>query len=180
MVLPHRCRAPTAPPTSYTPGMDIRRVRPDEWALLRDLRLRALQADPDAFGESLAVATERSDADWQARADSADHASFVADTSGGFVGMVVGGPAPDRPGIAAIYGMWVAQEARGQGIGAALMDAVEDWARSAGYAFIGLGVTTTNEPAIRLYEHKGYTDTGERYPLRDGTDLTIQIMGKPL
>jgi ribosomal protein S18 acetylase RimI-like enzyme len=160
--------------------MEIRRVRPDEWQALRDLRLRALRADPEAFGESLAVATERSDADWQTRADSADHASFVADAGHGLIGMVVGGPAPDRPGIAAVYGMWVAPEARGQGIGAALLDAVEDWAHSAGYTFIGLGVTTSNEPAIRLYEQKGYTDIGERYPLRDGTDLTIQIMGKPL
>ena len=155
-------------------------MRPDEWEALRDLRLSALAIDPDAFGGTLAEATARGDAEWQARAVSTEYVSFVADTPGGFVGMAVGGPAPDRPGIAAVQGMWVAPEARDQGIGGALMDAVEDWARSAGYTFIGLGVTTTNEPAIRLYEHKGYTDIGERFPLREGTDLVIQIMGKPL
>ena len=160
--------------------MGIRRLRPDEWQELRALRLRALEADPDAFGGSLTEATERSDVDWQARAGSADHATFVADAHDGLVGMATGGPAPDRPAIAAIYGMWVASEARGHGIGAALIDAVEAWARSAGYTSIGLGVTTTNAPAIRLYERSGFADTGERYPLREGTDLVIQIMGKPL
>ncbi len=45
--------------------------------------------------------------------------------------------------------MWVAPEARGSGVGAALMDAVESWAREAGYENIGLGVTTVNAPAVR-------------------------------
>jgi ribosomal protein S18 acetylase RimI-like enzyme len=76
--------------------------------------------------------------------------------------------------------MWVAPEARRQGVGAALIGAVEGWARAAGYTSIGLGVTVTNPSAIRLYEACGYVETGERHPLRDGTDLTIQIMGKTL
>ena len=54
------------------------------------------------------------------------------------------------------------------------------WARSVGYAFIGLGVTTGNAPAARLYEKQGFADIGDRYPLREGTELTIRIMGKPL
>ena len=94
--------------------------------------------------------------------------------------MANGGPAPDHPEAAGVYGMWVAPEARGQGVGGALLDAVEGWAREMGYGLVGLGVTTTNEPAIHLYANHGYADLGERYPLRDGTDLTIQIMGKPL
>src|SRR4051794_13206646 len=105
----------------------------------------------------------------------------VAATDDGlFVGMANGGPAPDHPEFAAVYGMWVAPEARGQGIGGALLDAVEGWARETGYDRIGLGVTTTNEPAIRLYAGHGYADLGQQLPLRDGTDLVIQLMGKPL
>ena len=60
------------------------------------------------------------------------------------------------------------------------MDAVESWAREAGYENIGLGVTTINEPAVRLYSSKGYADTGERHSLREDTDLEIQIMAKRL
>jgi ribosomal protein S18 acetylase RimI-like enzyme len=169
-----------ASPRSYTQSVEIRRARPDEWQAVRDLRLRALTSDPDAFGGTLEEARARTDAEWQARADHGDTAIFVAESTAGLVGMATGAPAPDRPTIAALFGMWVAPEARGQGIGTRLIDAVEDWARAAGYASIGLGVTTMNEPAIRLYTSKGYVGIGEHHPLRDGTDLTIQIMAKPL
>ena len=160
--------------------MEVRRVRPDEWQALRDLRLRALAADPDAFGNTYADASQRTDDDWRAYADRPDGAAFVATTPDGFVGMASGGPAPGHPDAAGLYGMWVAPEARGQGVGSALVDAVEAWAREAGYENIGLGVTTTNLSAIRLYTAKGYADTGDRMPLRDGTDLLIQIMARRL
>ena len=161
--------------------IEIRRVRPDEWAALRELRLRALKSDPDAFGDTYERAVADDDAAWQARADRPDGATFVAVApDDGFVGMASGGPAPNRPDAAAVYGMWVAPETRGHGLGLKLLDAVEAWARANGYELIGLGVTTTNEPAIRLYLSNGYVDLGDQYPLREGSDLMILIMGKPL
>jgi ribosomal protein S18 acetylase RimI-like enzyme len=161
--------------------MEIRRVRPEEWEAHRDIRLRALQSDPDAFGVTLEEALAEDDAAWQRRTERPDGMAFVAATDDGlFVGMANGGPAPDHPEFAAVYGMWVAPEARGQGIGGALLDAVEGWAREAGYDRIGLGVTTTNEPAIALYASHGYTKLGQQMPLRDGTDLLIELMGKRL
>lgn len=161
--------------------MEIRRVRPDEWEAHRDIRLRALESDPDAFGETLAHALTEDDAAWRLRVDRTDRAAFIAVADDGrFVGMANGGPAPDHPEFAAVFGMWVAPEARGLGVGRSLLEAVEDWARETGYDHIGLGVTTTNEAAIRLYQRAGYVDLGDRFPLRDDTDLAIEIMGKPL
>ena len=72
--------------------------------------------------------------------------------------------------------MWVDPAWRGQGIGQGIIGEIAAWARGAGYEAIGLGVTVGNGPAIALYERLGFRDTGLRYPLRDGTDLTIQIM----
>jgi len=161
--------------------VQIRRVRPDEWAALRDIRLRALETDPDAFGVTYATALAEDEATWRSRADRPNGVAFVAVAANGrFVGMANGGPAHGHPDSAGVYGMWVAPEARGQGVGRSLLDAVEGWARETGHGLIGLGVTTTNEAAIRLYSAAGYTDTGERHPLRDDTDLEIAIMGKPL
>jgi ribosomal protein S18 acetylase RimI-like enzyme len=161
--------------------MEIRRVRPDEWEAFRALRLRALAGDPDAFGGTFEGALVRTDAEWCARIDAPERPPFVAVADDGrFVGMAGGRPVAERPGTAGLYGMWVAPEARRHGIGSALIDAVEGWARSAGYTSLGLGVTMTNPSAIRLYERKGYVDIGERHPLRETTDLTIQIMGKTL
>jgi ribosomal protein S18 acetylase RimI-like enzyme len=157
--------------------VEIRRLRPDEWPALRALRLRALASDPDAFGETLADAEAHPDEEWRRRADDPSAPTFVAEAPSGLVGMVMGGPAPDERPAAALYSMWVAPEARAQGVGGALIDAVVDWARSAGYPAIGLGVTTTNAAAIALYARKGFADIGERYPLREGGDLEIQVMG---
>ncbi len=161
--------------------IEVRRVRPDEWEALRDLRLRALATDPDAFGDTHERAVTDDESIWRARADRPDGTTFVAVAVGGrMVGMAGGGPAPHRADVAAVYGMWVAPEARGQGLGGQLLSAIEDWARNARYELIGLGVTTTNEPAIRLYTHRGYADIGDRHELREGADLSIQIMTKRL
>ena len=160
--------------------MGVRHVRPHEWQAYRELRLRALATDPDAFGDSVAHASARTDADWQRYADPPEGAAFVATNGDGFVGMARGGTVDGRPGVAGLYGMWVAPEARRSGVAAALIDVVETWAREAGYEAIGLGVATVNEPAIRLYTARGYADTGERHPLREGTDLVIQIMARRL
>jgi ribosomal protein S18 acetylase RimI-like enzyme len=163
--------------------MEIRRIRPEEWQALKALRLRALASDPDAFGGRLEDAIEHDDDLWRKRAAAdpaapAEAATFVAAAADGtLVGMAVGAPAPDHPDAAGLFGMWVAPDARGEGIGGALVDAVVAWAESVGYDLIGLGVTTTNTAAIALYERKGFADLGMRMPLREGSDLEIQLMG---
>ena len=161
--------------------MEIRRVGLDQWEAVRALRLRALTEDPDAFGMTLDDATGQSEASWRDWVGSPERGFFAAVTDDGrFVAMVVGAPVDDRPGAAGLFGMWVAPEARRAGVGMALIGCVEDWARTAGYQRIGLGVTTTNASAIRLYVRSGFVDIGERHPLREGSDLTIQIMAKTL
>jgi len=162
--------------------MLIRRLRPDEWAALRDLRLRALATDPDAFGGTLAEAEAHPDEVWQARANDPAAPILVAEAihTDGLIGMAILALAPDERAGASLYSMWVAPQAREQGVGAALVDAVVDRARAAGCPAIGLGVTTTNTAAIALYVRKGFADIGERHPLREDTDLVIQIMEKSL
>jgi ribosomal protein S18 acetylase RimI-like enzyme len=57
--------------------------------------------------------------------------------------------------------MWVAPEARGQGVGEALIEAGAGWARSQGFKQLALDVIDDNEPAIALYQRKGFKPTGE-------------------
>ena len=157
--------------------MDVRTVSPTEWRALREIRLRALADAPDAFGDTLARASSDPDEAWRDRARRPDGIAVVAaDETGRFMGMASGGPAPDASDMAAIYGMWVDPVARGQHIGEALIGALADWAHDAGYETIGLGVTIGNQAASALYERLGFVDTGERFPLRDGSDLIIRIL----
>ncbi len=162
--------------------MEIRRVRPEEWETIRALRLRALATDPEAFGEVLADVEQRPESAWTTWIVDPTRAIFVAvnpdagGESGALVAMAVGAPMRDNPEIAGLFGMWVAPEVREQGIGAALVESVLDWARTGGFGTIQLGVETTHAAAIRLYAGRGFTDTGERHSLRPDSNLTYQTM----
>jgi GNAT superfamily N-acetyltransferase len=50
----------------------------------------------------------------------------------------------------------VAREARGRGVGTALLSAAEGWARARGYRFITLNVFLDNTGARSVYERAGY------------------------
>jgi GNAT superfamily N-acetyltransferase len=50
----------------------------------------------------------------------------------------------------------VAPEAEGRGVGRALMEAAEDWARGRGYRLLSLHVFEANARARALYERLGY------------------------
>lgn len=154
----------------------IRRLDPDEWPRLRDLRLRALADAPDAFGSTLARERDRPGDRWRQWITSPERTLLVAERDGRLVGMASGGPARVGERIAGLYGMWVEPDARGTGMAAALAEAVVRWARERDYPAIALGVTTTNARAIALYRRLGFRDTGERNPLREGSDLVIQTM----
>jgi len=161
--------------------MRIRRLAPDDWLAYREIRLRALETDPDAFGATLAEARMRPDEVWRDRLAKRDVATIVVeDDDGTPLGMATGAPAAERPGVAGLYGMWVEPGSRGQGIGMALVRWIQAWAGDAGYATIELGVTTTNGAARRLYERAGFEPTGELHRLRDDGDLEFEMMAMSL
>jgi ribosomal protein S18 acetylase RimI-like enzyme len=74
--------------------------------------------------------------------------------------------APDVPELA----IGVAAEARGMGIGGALLDALLTLAREQGFRALSLAVDRQN-PARRLYERKGFRDAGISDPT--GSDVTM-------
>ena len=157
--------------------MEIRTPRPDEWRTVRALRLRALADAPDAFGSTLARETAEPEDAWRAFwLERPGTLAQIADDDGRFVGMAFGWPSRDDADVAGLYGMWVDPVARRHGVGAALVGAVVTWARTSGFHRLELGVTVSNPGAVAFYDGLGFVDTGERYPLRDGSDLTIQIM----
>ena len=105
-----------------------------------------------------------------------DRVTFVAEDEERWVGLVTGMVDQAMGSRFALVGMFVEPAARGQGIGAALVDAVTDWARERGAAQLYLGVTSTNHPAIRLYHRCGFKPTGQREPLRHTPAETVLEM----
>jgi ribosomal protein S18 acetylase RimI-like enzyme len=57
-----------------------------------------------------------------------------------------------------IYNITVAEEFRGQGIGAQLMRYAEEYARDEGYHTVGLMVAVHNDVARRLYQRLNYQE----------------------
>jgi GNAT superfamily N-acetyltransferase len=158
-------------------------VRPfaaHEWPLYRALRLRALDDAPAAFGSTLAEEAARTDADWAWRlnigATSGRDRALVAELGGTPVGLAWAKLDTDDAFLANLFQMWVAPEARGHGVAAALLDAALAWARGTGARTLQLGVVCGNDPARRLYERAGFRDAGEPEPQRPGSGRMEQKM----
>jgi GNAT superfamily N-acetyltransferase len=165
----------------------VRRIRADEGPRLRALRLRALADAPMAFGSTLAREEAFTDDVWRERAQrgaaGVDSVTFVAERDGRWLGIVTGlardpdVPDDPRPELVAMY---VLPEARGQGLGAALVDAVVGWARGRQAGGLTLWATATNAPAIALYAQCGFRPTGERRPLEHSLAIDSIRMARDL
>ncbi|MFC8615818.1 GNAT family N-acetyltransferase [Micromonospora purpureochromogenes] len=146
----------------------VRRVRPEDAARMRALRLEMLADAPLAFLETVAQAAARPHADYAARIASVsrgDHtAQFVADPGGRLVGHAGGIASPDEPGLTVVYAVYVTPTWRGSGLLADLIDGVAAWSRAAGRPELLLEVVVGNDRAYRAYQRLGFTDTGVRVP----------------
>ena len=76
--------------------------------------------------------------------------------------------------------MFVRPEARGHGVGEALIAAVLDWARARNATSVHLWVTETNKAARLLYERCGFSLTGERQLLPSNPAVGEVAMTRPL
>ncbi len=155
----------------------VRATTRDDWQALREIRLQALRDAPDAFGSSHAREVAFESAEWHRRA--ARDGSFLAFLSDGEPAGLAGG-FEEEPGVVELVSMFVRPQARGHGVGEALVDAVAAWARTRSAASLHLWVTDTNKPTIRLYERCGFTATPERQPLPSNPALGELGMTRPL
>jgi ribosomal protein S18 acetylase RimI-like enzyme len=163
-----------------TDGVRIRLATQEEWERLRDLRLRSLADAPDAFGSTLEFERGHDEAAWVGWIEGWEgsrNALFIAERGAEWIGMAVGSRDGDQAD-AHLYGMWVDPAWRGRGIGARLVDRVLGWAGSWAARSVVLAVTETNAGAAVFYERLGFVDTGERFPLREGSDLTTRVMSR--
>lgn len=160
--------------------MEVRRATPNDWQRVRDLRLRALQGEPDAYGSSFAQEAGADEAIWRSWAsgwaNATDQELFVAVHDEAWAGMALGVRWEKDPGVAHLYAMWVEPSVRRRGIGRALVSAVANWAADLGTAHLVLRVNEDNRGAVTMYERCRFVDTGEREPLREGSEAVTMVM----
>jgi RimJ/RimL family protein N-acetyltransferase len=159
----------------------VRRLLPADAALYRDIRLDALQQDPEAFGSTYETESVQP-LTWFA--DRLDGAAVF----GAFDG-------PELLGIAGLFiqqgrkhahkgtllGMYVRPSARRAGVGRLLVEAVIEHARRH-VELIQLSVVVGNEQARRLYASLGFVEYGiEKHALKqDGRYWDEVLMAKSL
>jgi ribosomal-protein-alanine N-acetyltransferase len=101
-------------------------------------------------------------------------AGFVADKGSNLLGFAVGKLVA---GICELESIAVSEDARGQGIGAALLAAVANWAQAAGALRMELEVRSSSERAIRLYERFGLQREGLRPGYYQSPEEDAVLMG---
>lgn len=163
--------------------MNVRRIQLDDGPLLKEVRLRALLTDPNAFGASYESDAAHDDDHWMERARGAASGKekFIAFAEEERVVGMVGAYTPeDASHRRHLVSTWVAPEARGRGLGSELVSAVVGWARAAGASQVTLWVVDDNRPAIALYEGAGFVATGEKQPLPSNPSLVESLMALSL
>ena len=163
-------------------AVSIKRISPDEWPVLRDIRLRSLRDSPEAFGQRYDEAASGSDEDWASTAKASAEGNrriwFIArDDADAPVGVVQA--RRRQPLDCLLFSMWVAPEARRLGVGSALVDAVQDWGTSWGARRVVLWVLAANEPAMRFYDRIGFTLLGDGPDAESGRAYGAFAMERP-
>ncbi len=145
--------------------MEIRVLTEADARIYREQRLRALKEDPEAFGDSYAQSVQRPSEWFAERIRSKANGSFTLgafeqDQLVGTVGFARAlGDKFSHKGD--IWGMYVALEYRGRGIGRALMvEAIAHARLIEGLEHISLGVMTTQTIARQLYTSLGFVPWG--------------------
>lgn len=160
--------------------IEIRRARAADWQALRDIRLAALAADPDAFGSTLERELGFGEAEWRDRTGTS--ANFLAVDAGRPVAIAAGYLDPEccAPDERLLVSMWVEPASRGRGVAAQLVDAVLAWALADGAQALKLQVTVGNDRARRLYERLGFRATGALVPMQREPRILEQWMVRRL
>ncbi|HZS02139.1 MAG TPA: GNAT family N-acetyltransferase [Chloroflexota bacterium] len=143
--------------------MEIRQLTHADAAEYRQLRLRGLREDPEAFGTTYDEELARPLTLIQERL----RGSAGGFTLGAFDGTLIGVVTLVREvraksrHRATVIGMYVAAEVRGRGVGRALLVAACARARQIdGLEQLHLAVVTTNAPARHLYRSLGFQAYG--------------------
>ena len=126
---------------------------------LRTIRLQALRDAPDAFLSTFEDVSQWPLSSWTSQLQSLH--TLVAVVDGRDVGMVRGFvDLKTNPLAAWLISMWVSPQARGQGVGTALIEALVSWAEHAGAMRLHLEVGAHNDAAQSLYRRMGFVDSG--------------------
>jgi L-amino acid N-acyltransferase YncA len=137
-------------------AVTIRDLRPDDWPAVRTIYEQGIRSGHATF-ETETPAWERWDA---AHPD----LRLVAELDGTVAGWAALSPASARHcyrGVGEVS-VYVAEEARGAGLGRTLLEELVERSEQAGYWTLTAGVFPENEASVRLHHACGFREVGVR------------------
>ncbi|WBU55444.1 GNAT family N-acetyltransferase [Paracoccus sediminicola] len=137
------------------------RLTPDRAEEWRAIRLEALRSAPEAFGSSFDEWEERPLEDFAARLACCE--MWAAGAAPGQPRAVASWErdiSPAEPDLGWVMSVFVAPDARGQGLGDAILARLIRDAGAAGMTRMGLHVGQNNLAALALYARAGFIATG--------------------
>ena len=142
---------------AVVPAIAIEELRPEHWPGVARVYAEGIAAGNATF--------ETEVPSWEAwDADHLPEHRFVALHDGDVVGWVAVSPVSDR----CVYGgvvensVYVAEDARGQGIGLRLLEQLAASTEAAGIWTIQTGIFPENDVSVRLHERAGFEVVGRR------------------
>lgn len=155
------------------------RIGSEDWAAHRELRLRMLDEDPEAFWSPTDVRAW-SEAQW--RADAAGprlhlQARAGSRTLGGIGVLPEGYDADDlvAEDEAHLVSLWVEPASRGRGLSRLLLLAAAELSLELGRPLLSLAVDSRNDVAQRLYERVGFERTGVEHVRGDAPSRWVHF-----
>jgi len=163
-------------------SLEIREATREDAAAIAHIYNQGIE-DRAATLETLLRSPEER-AEWLAARGSRHPVLVAVDHSGIVLGWGSLNPFNPRPAYdhVADFSVYVAREQRGQGIGDALLSALEQRARALGYHKMVLAAFPTNAPGMRLYERHDFQMVGiyHEQGLLDGRWVDVIVMEKLL
>ena len=141
--------------------IDVTLLTPEDWSRLRDIRLRALIENPEAFGPTYDEENNLNEQGWRNRFKKEYY--LIGSISNKDVGTLYIEVLKVVHGATCwIGGCWTDPEYRGFGVMKSLFEFIDIHSKEKGWQRQGLGVWVHNEKAIKAYEAIGFSVAGEK------------------
>lgn len=152
------------PITTSRDQIIIREASPADARPYRELRLEALQDSPTAFTADYEMNLNQPTKYWEDRLtmDADESTLFLGEHKGKLISMtgIARGRSQKTKHSAWIWGVYVTAAWRGMRIAEELIGSCLAWAKARDIVIVKLGVTSTNQSAIRCYERCGFSNYG--------------------
>jgi ribosomal protein S18 acetylase RimI-like enzyme len=134
--------------------ISFKKVSPEDWEKFREIRLKGLQSDPQAFGGTFESESQEGEDYWKERFSNPERCFYAAEEEGVFVATAGSKKiAEDNWMIVAVYTL---PEFRGKNISKELIKRIIGEAKKTGAAKVSLMVNPMQESAVKLYEKLGF------------------------